>query len=81
MDGSSKYFVEALESSLKKKKLKYLGVGQSSHGQVDIKKMTDMRWNTSLFASKNENKLVSLIDDLDTLVYYQTNKTKHAKNA
>ena len=34
---------------------------------------SDMRWNTSLFASKNENKLVSLIDDLDTLVYYQTN--------
>ena len=34
---------------------------------------SDMRWNSSLFASKNENKLVSLIDDLDTLVYYQTN--------
>tara|TARA_A100000164_G_scaffold164680_1_gene146111 strand:+ start:220 stop:3288 length:3069 start_codon:yes stop_codon:yes gene_type:complete len=34
---------------------------------------SEMRWNTSLFASKNENKLVSLIDDLDTLVYYQTN--------
>ena len=34
---------------------------------------SDMRWNTSLFAYKNENKLVSLIDDHDTLVYYQTN--------
>ena len=34
---------------------------------------SDTRWNSSLFASKNENKLVSLIDDLDTLVYYQTN--------
>ena len=34
---------------------------------------SEMVWNTSLFASKNENKLVSLIDDLDTLVYYQTN--------
>jgi len=34
---------------------------------------SDLRWNTTFFASKNENKLVSLIDDLDTLVYYQTN--------
>ncbi|GIR10686.1 MAG: hypothetical protein CM15mP22_1060 [Gammaproteobacteria bacterium] len=34
---------------------------------------SDLRWNTTFFASKNENKLVSLIDDLDTLVYFQTN--------
>ena len=30
-------------------------------------------WSSSVFASKNENKLVSLIDDLDTLVYTTTN--------
>ncbi len=30
-------------------------------------------WNTSIYASKNENKLVSLIDDLSTLVYTTTN--------
>jgi len=30
-------------------------------------------WSSSVFASKNENKLVSLIDDLDTLVYTQDN--------
>ena len=31
------------------------------------------KWTTSVFASKNENKLISLIDDLSTLVYTSTN--------
>ena len=31
------------------------------------------KWTTSIFASKNENKLVSLIDDLQALVYNSTN--------
>ncbi len=30
-------------------------------------------WNSNLFWSKNDNKLVSLIDDLDTLVYVTSN--------
>lgn len=32
-----------------------------------------IKWTTNIFASKNENKLESLIDDLDTLVYTTTN--------
>ena len=33
----------------------------------------DFSWNSSLFYSANENKLVSLIDGIDTLVYTTTN--------
>ena len=32
-----------------------------------------IKWTTNIFASKNENKLVELIDDLSTLVYTTTN--------
>jgi TonB-linked SusC/RagA family outer membrane protein len=32
-----------------------------------------IKWTTNVFASKNENELVSLIDDLSTLVYTSTN--------
>ena len=32
-----------------------------------------LQWNTSVFASKNENELIELIDDLNTLVYLNTN--------